>query len=226
MLYERLLISLVEDGQWEIDTDGRIWRHWIRTGRKGGGSHLVRCERRRVERRVPLGYLQVRASLDGRRLYTGAHRLVWQHFNGDIPPGHEINHDNGLKDDNRPTNLVCCTAGENLRHAHGNGLIDQFGEKNPSSKLTNSDVAQIRLAYARGGYTQAELADRFGVKHQHVSRIVRGQRRAKQCGHVFESDLRHAVGERDSATGRFLGKKAAGRLLDGRTWDEFPEVRP
>lgn len=30
----------------------------------------------------------------------------------------------------------------------------------------------------------------------------------------------------DPATGRFVGKKAAGRLLDGRTWDEFPEVRP
>lgn len=23
-----------------------------------------------------------------------------------------------------------------------------------------------------------------------------------------------------------VGKKAAGRLLDGRTWDEYPEVRP
>lgn len=27
---------------------------------------------------------------------------------------------------------------------------------------------------------------------------------------------------RDKATGRFAGKKASGRLLDGRTWDETP----
>jgi hypothetical protein len=28
--------------------------------------------------------------------------------------------------------------------------------------------------------------------------------------------------ERDSETGQFIGKKAAGRLLDGREWDEMP----
>jgi protein gp37 len=29
----------------------------------------------------------------------------------------------------------------------------------------------------------------------------------------------------DGATVRRTGKKAAGRLLDGRTWDEMPEAR-
>ncbi len=29
---------------------------------------------------------------------------------------------------------------------------------------------------------------------------------------------------RDPVTGRFVGKKAAGRLLDGRQWNEWPEV--
>ena len=29
----------------------------------------------------------------------------------------------------------------------------------------------------------------------------------------------------DCQTGRFVGKRAAGRLLDGREWSEFPEVR-
>ena len=28
--------------------------------------------------------------------------------------------------------------------------------------------------------------------------------------------------ERDPRTGRLVGKRAAGRLLDGRTWDEVP----
>ena len=28
--------------------------------------------------------------------------------------------------------------------------------------------------------------------------------------------------ERDAATGKFIGKQAAGRLLDGRTHDGFP----
>lgn len=29
---------------------------------------------------------------------------------------------------------------------------------------------------------------------------------------------------RDPKTGRFIGKKRAGRLLDGREWNEFPET--
>lgn len=31
---------------------------------------------------------------------------------------------------------------------------------------------------------------------------------------------------RDTRTGRLIGKKLAGRELDGRTWDEYPEVQP
>ncbi len=211
-LAERALIALVKDGQWEIDEAGRIWRTCIRSGLKNGGSHLIPVARRRVEHALPLGYLQVRATIDGRRVHGLAHRLVWQHVHGDIPVGHEINHDNGLKDDNRPGNLLCGTGGANIEHAHSGGLIDQHGQKNPAAKLTDNQVAQIRLAYQRGGYTQAKLADRFGVSHQQISRIVRGQRRPKQGGPTTDRDLRR------------VGKKAAGRMLDGRTHDDFPQT--
>lgn len=35
----------------------------------------------------------------------------------------------------------------------------------------------------------------------------------------------HLVGDerRDSATGQFTGKHETGRILDGRTWDEYPQ---
>jgi DNA-binding XRE family transcriptional regulator len=189
-LNERALIALVREGRWLIDDDGRVW--------------IVKS-RRRAEHRLPQGYLQVRATIDGRRLHTGAHRLVWQHFRGDIPLGAEINHDNGLKDDNRPNNLLCGTSGDNTSHAHRGGLIDQHGQRNPSAKLTDNEVARIRLAYSRGGYTQAQLAERFGVRHQTVSKIVRGQRRPKQGGPTCDADQRRA-GEQDQTTGRFIAK--------------------
>lgn len=205
-LHERILISLVRDGQWEIDSEGRVWCVADRRGLRAGGSHLVPCERRRVEHRVPLGYLQVRAMIGGRRLHCGAHRLVWQHLHGDIPEGFEINHDNGLKDDNRPNNLLCGTGGENVEHAHRGGLVDQHGEKNPSSKLTDRQVAQIRLAYDRGGWTMAQLAARFGVAHQTVSKIVKGERRSKQGGPVNDSDRRHNASAR-APSGRFTPRE-------------------
>lgn len=208
-LNERRLIALVREGQWEIDSKGRIWRVCIRTGLRQGGSHLVPVARRRVEKTTPGGYLQVRATLDGERLHGGAHRLVWQHFNGDIPPGHEINHRNGLKDDNRPRNLECTSAGANLSHAHRGGLVDQFGQRNPAAKLTDNQVAQIRLAYSQGGYTQEQLAKRFGVAHQTISKIVKGQRRPKQGGTTKPGDNRFGS-QQDPATGRFIGPKERG----------------
>lgn len=224
-LNERVLIALVRDGQWQIDDQGRIWRVAVRKGLKVGGSHVVTVKRRRVEKPLPQGYLQVRAMIDGKRVHTGAHRLVWQHFKGDIPPDYEINHDNGLKDDNRPGNLLCGTGGENVKHAHVGGLIDQFGQKNPSAKLTDNQIAQIRLAYHCGGYTQAQLAERFKVSHQAISKIVRGQRRPKQGGPTKDEDLRYG-GKQDPVTGRFIGKHRAGRLLDGVQHDGYPDVAP
>lgn len=42
-------------------------------------------------------------SLCGRRWL--AHRLIWTYLHGVIPDGHEIDHINGDRKDNRPTNL-------------------------------------------------------------------------------------------------------------------------
>lgn len=203
-LAERTLIQLVERGEWEIDDQGRVWRTVIRTGLKSGGSHLVPCARRRVEKATPDGYLMVRAMIDGKRVCGEAHRLVWQHEHGDITDGQTVNHKNGLKDDNRPSNLELRSYSEQLSHAHRSGLLDQFGQKNPAAKLSDREVAQIRLAYDQGGHTMQSLADRFGVRVQHVSRLVRGQRRPKQGGPSFDTDRRHSVSARDPKTGRFL----------------------
>ncbi|MHB1419523.1 MAG: HNH endonuclease [Bacillota bacterium] len=206
-LAERKLISLVRSGEWEIDKLGRIWRTCVRRGLKNGGSHLVPVKRRRVEKVLPSGYLLIRAVIDGKRITGFAHRLVWQHYFGDIPEGMIINHKNGLKDDCRPDNIVPSTHSENLSHACQGGLKDQFGQKNPAAKLTDREVAQIRLAYAGGGYTMEALAEKFSVSYQTISKIVRGQRRKKQGGPVQDWDQRHCACERDPNTGCFIGKK-------------------
>ena len=62
-------------------------------------------------------YLQVRTMIDGKRIHALAHRLVWFHFNGPIPPGLTINHKKGNKKDNRPEMLELATYAEQVRHA-------------------------------------------------------------------------------------------------------------
>lgn len=215
---ERIIVSLVDTGELTIAKSGKIWRHKIRKGIKRGGSALYPVKKRRAEHRVPLGYLQIRALINGKRYYASAHRLIWQHFNEDIPEGMVINHKNGVKCDNRLNNLEVITHSENMKHAYRTGLKNQDGEKNPNNKLSNKEVEEIRNLYKTGEYRQATLAKKFGVSFQAISRIVRGEGRKKQNGPVGDYVHRrqgHCV--RD-AKGRFLSKKAAGSLLDGKLW--------
>lgn len=184
---ERALIALVGDGQWEIDSEGRVWRVARRTGLKDGGSHVVRVTRRRAEKSLRSGYLMVRAMLGGRRVSGLAHRLVWQAVHGNIPDGLVINHRNGRKSDNRPENLELSTYADNARHAHRVlGVSPQHGQHNPMAKLTPSDVADIRAARSRGERASI-IAERFGIRYQTVHRICNGER----WGHLASpADLR------------------------------------
>jgi len=145
-----------------VDADGRIY--WTRNGR-------------RAEHKTPLGYLQVRVMIAGKRLHVGAHRIVWTYFHGPVTAGLVINHRNGIKADNRPENLEECTYSENTKHAHRTGLKNQRGEKNPAAKLTSAQVAAIRATYAAGGVSQAALGELYRVSFKTISKIVRGERR-------------------------------------------------
>lgn len=46
------------------------------------------------------------------------------------------------------------------------------GEQQPQSKLTESDVREIRSRWAKGGVKQADIARRFGISQAKVSQIV------------------------------------------------------
>lgn len=61
-----------------------------------------------------LGYLQL--GIGGRTKYF--HRVVWEHANGPIPAGFQIDHINGDKSDNRITNLRIVTKHQNMQNQH------------------------------------------------------------------------------------------------------------
>ncbi len=50
------------------------------------------------------------------------------------------------------------------------------GEGHPNAKLSDLQVEKIRTLY-RGGMTQRQIGEAYGVAQQHVSKIVRGQQR-------------------------------------------------
>lgn len=51
------------------------------------------------------------------------------------------------------------------------------GENHPAAKLTDTQVATIR-SLAHAGYTQARIANKFGVSRNTISAIIAGKLRA------------------------------------------------
>ncbi|HUT87063.1 MAG TPA: HNH endonuclease signature motif containing protein [Candidatus Heimdallarchaeota archaeon] len=175
--HERILIEEVGRGVWSIDERGRVWRHMSRAG-SGGVAVDPPTRAEHFDGR----YLRVSSQRNGIEHVTGAHRLVWQHYHGDIPDELQINHKNGVKTDNRPDNLELVSPKENTEHALLLGLSAVRGEANGHSKLTTKIVQGIRLLY-RNGWTIAELAAVFHVSRGNIDFIVRG----KTWAHVKEA---------------------------------------
>jgi hypothetical protein len=180
-LTEEIVYQAVLDGELEIDAQGRVWRLASRGwDRWKGCTRLNRHERRRAENRTgKREYLQVRVMWNSRRTHAMAHRLVWRHFFGPIPPNMTVNHKNGDKVDNRPENLELATYLEQVTHARHilkRGRLDQNGSRNSMAKLSASQVGEIRSRRAQGEKLTS-IAQDFGITFQTVSRIALRQRR-------------------------------------------------
>lgn len=220
---EQIFMPYVRSGEFQIDDEGRIWRLMVL-----GNGGLRPCQRRRAENGTgEREYLQIRRVISGQRVHAQAHRVVWCWFNGPIPPGMVINHLNGNKRDNRPSNLEVTTPSGNVEHAwRVLRAMNQDGERNHQAKLTKADVLDIRNRRA-SGETLQQIACIHGISEQLVSRVARGDRWKHAGGPIVRREVDGYAPDdhlERGSDGRFVGKAAAGRLLDGVLHDEYPEA--
>lgn len=123
------------------------------------------------------GYLVVK--LGRPNLAFGVHRLVAWAFIGPQVDGMTVNHKDGNKLNNSPSNLEYVTAVDNVLHAHRTGLTRCRGSQNGRSTLTEEDVSKIK---ADTTASPKSLAHRFGCREYTIRRIRNGE----QWKHVKE----------------------------------------
>lgn len=117
------------------------------------------------------GYKTVTLLKDGVSQQTYVHRIVMLSFVGE-PGEHEVNHKNGVKDDNRLENLEYMSHGDNMRHAvYELKVYRPYGERHPRARLTDEDVQTIRARFA-GGAKRNALANEYGLTPAAIYQIV------------------------------------------------------
>ena len=116
------------------------------------------------------GYLRVTLYPSG-KTYT-IHRLVAKAFLDNFENKPQVNHKNGIKTDNKVSNLEWCTNKDNIIHAYDNNLITSCkGEKNAMAKLTDSQVIEIRNNPKYKDLNYKEIAKIFNIAHETARRI-------------------------------------------------------
>lgn len=160
------------EGQFEVSSLGRVKalahsvRHWC-------GRDIAKPERIVNQSRHSGGYAVV-SLRDGKKHFV--HRLVMQAFVGEPPAGmNDVNHIDGVKQNNCRENLEYCTRLHNVRHALATGLQDNSGENNGGVKYTEH---QIRLAHGlvTSGRSHKEAAKIAGVDRGTVEAVCAGKR--------------------------------------------------
>lgn len=120
------------------------------------------------------GYLRVSIQRNNKRGPLYVHRLVALAFVNGHEPGHQVNHINGNKTDNRPSNLEWVPIDKNIKHAWSTGLYkNSSGERHHSAKLTAKRVRAIRRLLSAGA-TINTVAIACGVSPNTIWKIASG----------------------------------------------------
>lgn len=171
---ERAILDLIQDGFLSIDSESRVWRHYKWINYNVGYTRMDKPTRAELTNGK---YYEIHIKMDGKEFRSKAHRIVWMHFNGDIPTGLFINHINGNGKDNRLSNIELVTQSGNTQHAYRTGLAHgRPGTKHHLCKLTEDQVIAIRREYALGNISQDRLGKKYSISQGQVGRIVRGDR--------------------------------------------------
>ena len=160
------------EGVYEMDEDGVIYsleRYIINS--RGTIFKIKACIRKPLDHNT--GYMVVALSLKGKNKSYRYHRLVAETLipNPDNKP--IVNHKDGNKKNNHPSNLEWVTALENAQHAILTGLTPNAdGVNNPACRFTIDDVNEW-VTLIQAGAKIKDVAMLYNCSATSISRLIR-----------------------------------------------------
>ena len=155
------------------------------------------------------GYKTITVREEGEQKQYRVHRFVFECINSrSIGEGLVINHIDGIKTNNHPSNLEEITYKENTGHAFSIGLMKpQMGEANGCAFLTAEIVRNIIRDIMSKNLSNFELEDKYKIHNKHIS-LIRNKKRWKFIFEELEFKEYHSIKseyiKRDIADGMYL----------------------
>lgn len=169
------------DDDWrEATIPGQTWRYQINSRgvlrRPIAKNHRKQHKWRYLYGGLNHGYVEF--ILFG-NIKVSQHRLLAINFipNPDNLP--QVNHINGITNDNRLENLEWCTHQYNVQHSFDTGL-NHSGEDHALSKISNKHVHEILDVYLNNPReSRTVVGKKYGIDNSTVQNILTGIRRRK-----------------------------------------------
>lgn len=152
---------------YQVDTDGNVY------SKKTGNKMKLGLSQK--------GYSQVSVSVNGKECCRKVHRIVAEAFIPNPCNKPTVNHKDLNKLNNCVDNLEWATHKEQVVHAvsmdvRANWKKDLKGTKHTQTKLTDSDVLEIRRIHSEGELNYPQIGKMFKIGRSGISHIV--QRRS------------------------------------------------
>lgn len=166
------------EGLYKIDQNGNIFSEDREYTNSLGRTYNLKQQRIKPINHNT-GYCVVRLSKDKQAKTIRLHRLIAENLIPNPLNKPYVNHIDGDKRNNHPSNLEWCTAKENSSHAIKTGLTNHKGTSNPACRFTFDDVDDWYFLL-RAGIQIKDVASLYNCERNTIMRLIK-----KEIGDVL-----------------------------------------